>query len=167
MRRNYLGAMKTILAAIDFSNMSELVVAEASKLAHAFEAKVVLVTVLIEPVFLAAYATPQKSIARITVAHERAVRARLKEIQARLDSDLVPTESVLRRGNPGLHIIEEAEERDALYIVVGSHGHTALYDLVLGSTANVVLKRARQPVVVVASKMRRARRAKGSRSKGK
>jgi nucleotide-binding universal stress UspA family protein len=35
--------------------------------------------------------------------------------------------------------------------VMGSHGHTALYDLLVGSTTHGVLMRAQCPVVIVPS----------------
>jgi hypothetical protein len=44
--------------------------------------------------------------------------------------------------------------------VMGSHGHTALFELVLGSTTQAVLKGARQPVVVIPHRMRKTRRYK-------
>ena len=45
--------------------------------------------------------------------------------------------------------IEQAERLTADYIVIGSHGHTAFYDLLVGSTASGVLKSASCPVVIV------------------
>ena len=152
--------MKTILAAIDLSPVSDLVVAEAEAMARALCGKVVVVTVLVEPIYLKEYAPPQKRIAKITVNHERAVRHRLAAIQRQLQSDFVPAETVVRRGSAALNILQEAEEQDATCIVIGSHGHTALHDLILGSTTQVVLKRARQPVLVIPPKMRKRRRAK-------
>jgi len=44
--------------------------------------------------------------------------------------------------------------------VMGSHGHTALYDLLLGSTTHGVLFRAPCPVVIVPPKRPRARARK-------
>uniref|UniRef100_UPI0040495246 universal stress protein n=1 Tax=Cephaloticoccus sp. TaxID=1985742 RepID=UPI0040495246 len=46
-------------------------------------------------------------------------------------------------------IIEQARKSRAAYIVIGSHGHSALYDLLAGSTATGVIKRAPCPVLVV------------------
>lgn len=152
--------MKAIIAAIDFSKISDLVVAEAAALARALTGKVVLVTVLVEPTFVKEYAPPPKSIAKITVAHEKAVRHRLTILKNRLQSDFVPAETVVRRGNAALHILEEADEHDAAFIVIGSHGHTAFFDLVLGSTTQTVLKRAQRPVVVIPHRMRKPRRPK-------
>ena len=34
-------------------------------------------------------------------------------------------------------------------IVLGSHGHTAAYDLLIGSTTQTVLRRSPRPVLVV------------------
>jgi nucleotide-binding universal stress UspA family protein len=150
--------MRAVLAAIDFSSVTDLVVAEAAALARAIGGKVVLVTVLVEPVYVKEYARPSKSIEKITVAHERAVRNHLAAIQNKLQSDFIPAETVVRRGNAAVHILEEADEHDAAFIVIGSHGHTAFFELVLGSTTQTVVKRARQPVVVVPPKMRKPRR---------
>ena len=45
-------------------------------------------------------------------------------------------------------ILAQAKIEDADYIVMGSHGHTALYDLLVGSTTHGVLMRAGCPVVI-------------------
>lgn len=61
---------------------------------------------------------------------------------------IVSTE--LLSGNlPSEVIAAEATRRGADYIVMGSHGHTGLYDLLIGSTTGGVLKRASCPVVIV------------------
>jgi nucleotide-binding universal stress UspA family protein len=152
--------MKAILAAIDFSPVSDLVVREAAALARALRGKLVLLTVLVEPVYVQGFAPPQKTIARITVTNEQAVRRRLTAMQQALQSELVPVETVVRRGNAAYHIMEEAAEHDARFIVIGSHGHTAFFDLILGGTSQTVLKQARLPVVVIPPKMRKPRKSK-------
>jgi nucleotide-binding universal stress UspA family protein len=52
-------------------------------------------------------------------------------------------------GAPVLNILEQAAKRRAAYIVMGSHGHSALYDLLAGSTTTGVLRRSPCPVLVV------------------
>src|SRR5688572_22809641 len=98
--------MKAILAAIDFSPVTALVVAQAAALARAIGGKVVLVTVLVEPVFVKGYAPPPPRFAKISVAHERGVRNRLATIQHQLQSEFVVAGSIVRRGNAALHILE-------------------------------------------------------------
>lgn len=60
---------------------------------------------------------------------------------------MIETKHVI--GVPGRCIPEQAVELNADYIVLGSHGHGAFYDLVIGGTASRVLKEAHCPVVVV------------------
>jgi nucleotide-binding universal stress UspA family protein len=45
--------------------------------------------------------------------------------------------------------VETAERLRASYIVMGSHGHTAFFDLLVGSNTHGVLRRSSCPVLVV------------------
>jgi nucleotide-binding universal stress UspA family protein len=141
--------MKTILAPVDFSSATDAVVAEASSLARAVNGKIVLLTVIQPPAAVADYAPLLQDIAEITAAGEKAAAAKLSKLQERLQAESVSSEHVQVVGAPVHHIISEAERVDADYIVMGSHGHTALYELLVGSTTHGVLKRAMCPVVIV------------------
>ena len=46
-------------------------------------------------------------------------------------------------------IFEQAQKRDAELIVIGSHGHGAVFELLFGSIAEGVVRRSSIPVVVV------------------
>jgi len=58
-------------------------------------------------------------------------------------------EVVVKRGNPVDIIIETAEKKSCDFIVMGTHGHGGLAQMMLGSTAQKVLKQAKVPVLVV------------------
>lgn len=45
-------------------------------------------------------------------------------------------------------LIRLAEERDSVAIVIGSHGHSELRELLLGSTSKAVVQRAPCPVLI-------------------
>lgn len=141
--------MKTILAPVDFSGMTDAVVAEASTLARALDARVVLFTVVQPPVVLAEYAPMFENIADITSAGEKNAIRQLAKLEERLQADLVSTESSHALGPPIARIVDQAARCEADYIVMGSHGHTALYDLLVGSTTHGVLMRAKCPVIIV------------------
>ena len=141
--------MKTILAPVDFSAVSDLVVAEAATLARAFQGRVVLLNVIQPPAVVAEYAPLMQNIAEITVAGEKAAARKLGAAQQKLQSDFIEAETAQLVGSPVQHILAEAERVGADYIVMGSHGHTALYDLLVGSTTHGVLMRARCPVIIV------------------
>ncbi len=151
--------MKAIIAAVDFSPLSSQVVKVAAELARGRSGKIVLLTVLTETYFAPEFSPPGGSATPLASDHEQTVRSRLTAIQQRLAATGVPAEILVRRGNPAGHILEESQEHDAAYIIVGSHGHSALFDLVLGSTSQSVLNRAKMPVVVVPFPMRRSRRS--------
>ncbi len=144
--------MKTILAPVDFSDVSDPVVSAAAALAKAVKARLVLLTVVQPPVFTAEYTALMDNIAEITALGEKSAAKHLEKLQARLARDGVTVETVQFSGAPVVHIVEQAEKYDADYIVMGSHGHTAIYDLLVGSTTHGVLKRAKCPVVIVPPK---------------
>ena len=58
-------------------------------------------------------------------------------------------EIIVERGNPVEEIIKNAEERSCDLIVMGTHGQGTLADVMLGSTARRVIRRAKMPVLVV------------------
>jgi len=150
-RSGYRGYVKTILAPIDFSTVSEAVVAEAAALARAHNGRVVLLTSIQPPVVPTEYAAFIKDVTEITAAGEKNAARQLAKMEEKLHRELVAAESLQLVGAPIPHILEQAEKLEADYIVMGSHGHTALYDLLVGSTTHGVLLRAKCPVVIVPS----------------
>eukprot|EP01035_Chromulina_nebulosa_P057760 gene57760-79146_t len=146
--------MKTILTPIDFSSVSDAVVTEAAALAKAVGGRVILLTIIQPPVLVAEYAPLMNDLAELTAAGEKNAERQLARIEARLNADNIATEAVQLVGAPIANIVDKAEDFKADYIVMGSHGHTALYDLLVGSTTHGVLQRAKCPVVIVPSTKR-------------
>lgn len=140
--------MKTILAPVDFSAVSEAVVREAAALARAFDGRVVLLAVVQAPVVLNEYAA-LIDVAEIAAAGEKNATRQLEKLEDELRNQFIKAESVLVHGMPVTNILAQAEKLEADYIVMGSHGHTAFYDLLVGSTTHGVLMRAKCPVVIV------------------
>lgn len=163
-RNRYSRGVKTILAPIDFSAASEGVIAEAASLAQAIDGRVVLLTVIQPPVVMTEYAPLLADIAEVTAAGEKSAATKLAKIEGDLAENGIRSESVQFVGAPIPRIIEQAKTVAADYIVMGSHGHTALYDLLVGSTTHGVLMRASCPVVIVpASKGENPPKAKRER----
>ena len=141
--------MKTILAPIDFSAVSKAVVDAAAELARVFNGRLVLLNV-VQPVvvndgfgYIDVYADAIKEAA------DKYADDRLIEFETLLSSFAIPYQ-VLKRNGPAIGtILDQAIDLRADYIVIGSHGHTALYELLVGSTTHGVLMRAKCPVVIV------------------
>jgi nucleotide-binding universal stress UspA family protein len=143
--------MKTILAPIDFSRVSTAVVQEATSLARAMDGRVVLLAVIQPPAVVTEYAAMVDNAAEIMAAGEKNAARELEKIEEQVRADFVQVESVQVVGAPVANIVDQADQLGADYIVMGSHGHTAFYDLLVGSTTHGVLMRAQCPVVIVPS----------------
>jgi len=76
----------------------------------------------------------------------------VNDVAARLKTRGVASEGVVRKGNAGKVIIEEAKEWDADLIVVGAHGLTGLETLIMGNVARHVVDHAPCSVEVVRPK---------------
>jgi nucleotide-binding universal stress UspA family protein len=88
----------------------------------------------------------------------REQRAEAEQIAVRAGERLAQTglsvDTAVRQGDPRTAIVDEATEWGADLIVVGSHGHTGLKRLLLGSVAQAVVAHA--PCSVEVARHRRA-----------
>ena len=65
-----------------------------------------------------------------------------KELRARgADATSLLVRSSSQRGNPVAKILKEVEQRHPDLIIMGTHGHGALYQLVVGSASDAVVRR--------------------------
>ena len=75
---------------------------------------------------------------------------RFDELEAAArDAGATAVERVVEVGRPSKTIIEYADEHDIDQIVMGSHGRSGMSRLLLGSVAEIVVRRATVPVTVV------------------
>jgi len=142
-------AMTAILAALDFSDVTDAVVDAAAEWAREHQAGLYLVHVAEpDPAFVSYEPGPQ-AVRDAIAAELRAAHRKMEGIVARLKEAGVDAESLLVQGVAARKIVDEAERLDASMIVVGSHGHGKLYDLIVGSVAEGVIRRSSVPVLVV------------------
>jgi nucleotide-binding universal stress UspA family protein len=147
--------MKTILAAVDSSTMRDAVVNEAMALARGGAGRIVLLSIVQPPVLTSEYAPVVENFTELIVAGQKAAATLLANVRGRITAEGIAVETVQADGAPVSHILEQAQKHSADYIVMGSHGHTAFYDLLVGSTTHGVLMRASCPVVIVPPKKKR------------
>jgi nucleotide-binding universal stress UspA family protein len=156
--------MNTILSPIDFSSVSKGIVAESARLAQMIHGRVILLHVIQPLVHVDAYAAGFGAVLDDAgeynnVAAEKYSARHLARLRAFFQRRRIPAEVALVSGHPAKCIVEQAKKWEADFIVLGSHGHTAFYDLLVGSTAAGVLRRAACPVIVVPAFKRAARKA--------
>lgn len=138
-----------ILVAIDLSDASERVMAAAQRVAEATGAAVtVLHCAEPDPDFIGYEAGPD--VVRDQVAEE--FRREHRAVQAHADalrSAGIEATGLLVQGPTVDTTLAEARKLGAELIVVGSHGRGALYDVLVGSYSQGILRKSPVPVLVV------------------
>jgi nucleotide-binding universal stress UspA family protein len=160
--------MKRILVPVDFSPAMEGVLSHARKLARALEAELHLIHVreiAAVPVFPAATigypgigmpemgmpgGLPVGAPAYLPVdAPNDTEKSQLETLQGELTRTGLNTIAHEREGTVVEEILKTAQEISADLIVMGSHGHGPVYNLLVGSVTEGVLKAGQRPVLLV------------------
>ncbi len=141
--------MSHIISAIDFSPISDCVIAESRALAISRQWNLTLMHVAApNPDFVGYEAGPQSE--RDFRAHElREEHSKLQEIASDLRGDGIDARGVLVPGETVATILREAKRLETRCIVIGSHGHGAIYSALVGSVSAGVIAGATCPVLVV------------------
>jgi len=138
-----------ILACVDLSDSTKIIVKKIKKLAKRLSAKVWLLhNALPEPDKVEFKVDPiaaRKSLAkRFHLEHRQ-----MQKLAKRLRKAEIDTTALLVHGATVETILKEAADLDVDMIVVGSHGHGAMYQLLVGSVSEGVLHKSQVPVLVV------------------
>lgn len=139
-----------IVCGIDFSDTSRAALDEAAKLARLLGGELHVVH---------AYGLPMGALpidgGFITGPERAADMASRAEEQVQAWQQAYPDVDLVRHivvGMPADEILRVADEVDAAYLVVGTHGRTGLAHLMLGSVAENVMRHAKVPVLVARRK---------------
>jgi nucleotide-binding universal stress UspA family protein len=141
--------MKTVMAAVDFSAVTDRVVLEAIRLARLLKAKVVVVHAVAPPSTVRDIFPAGALSAELLLEAKKASQTRLAALDKTYRRRVARFETVRLTGEPVASIVAEAIRRSASYLVLGAHGHTAIFEMLTGSVARGVLARSSCPVVVV------------------
>lgn len=139
--------LERILVPVDFSNASRRALKYALPLARQAGAKIVLLYV-VEPI-----ATPAFAYYPLAMENDEAVAAgyeQLKKLcaQEKIESALIE-KTLVRHGVPYHEITQAARTLKADLIVIATRGNTGLKHVLLGSTAERVVRHATCPIFVV------------------
>jgi len=140
--------IRLILVPIDFSDQAAAVIDWATHMAEQHSSKIQLLHVYHLPVEFqqleGAYLPPdfwsnvKREAEQQLASHSQEIRTHQVEVEA-----------LVREGYPASVIVEAAESHGADLIVIGTHGHTGLKHLLLGSIAERVVQKAPCPVLTV------------------
>jgi nucleotide-binding universal stress UspA family protein len=141
--------LKRILVPIDFSPCARQALQHAVAFAQQFDAKIVLVNVvepmiLPENLMLAVPELPEVGTNLVAAAQQRLDGLAQTELPA---AHRLPC--LVRVGRPYNEIVGVASEEDIDLIVLSTHGYTGLKHVLLGSTAERVVRHAPCPVLTI------------------
>jgi nucleotide-binding universal stress UspA family protein len=139
-----------ILVAVDLSSVSPKILQYVKMLALDRSAKVWLLYAEKPDLGFVGFGPgrPQSVLDQVTDKFEKK-RKELQDEADKLKNSGIDVESILIQGEAVEVILDEASKLKADLIVVGSHGHGAVYHLMVGSVSEGVLHRSTCPVLVV------------------
>jgi nucleotide-binding universal stress UspA family protein len=138
-----------ILVAVDFSEFTNQLVDKAESIALAVSAKVWLLHVADpDPEFVGYEVGPQSR--RDVLAEKYQIEHKqLQGFADRYRNAGLETVALLVQGATVETILKKASKIDADIIVVGSHGHGAIHQLIVGSVSEGVIHRSDYPILVI------------------
>jgi nucleotide-binding universal stress UspA family protein len=136
-----------VFCAIDFSDTAALALTYATRLARRHDAAMVLGHI-VESLPIVPYPTlelpPDGGLELRRWATERLEKEAATIRETGLDINVVFDD-----GRPGPKLIEMAESAGASLFVIGTHGLSGIEHLILGSTAEYILRRSSCPVLII------------------
>ena len=141
--------MANMLVPLDFSDVTARVVAEATRLAQSLKMAVTLIHVAQAESDFVGFEVGPKYIRDDMAEDLREDHAKLHEVQQALTADGLEATAMMVPGAPAEKLAEEMARLAPDMVVIGSHGHGALHQLLAGSACQAVLKHATCPVLVV------------------
>ncbi|HXG09805.1 MAG TPA: universal stress protein [Gemmataceae bacterium] len=143
--------LKTILHPTDFSQASGYALEMACALARDQAARVILLHVVPRPVPIGrdplVPAFKEAHTVEDLETYRQEVKARLERLRG--EAPYARVEVLLKEGDVAGVIARTAEETASDLIVMGSHGRSRMYQLMMGSVAAEVTRHAPCPVVTV------------------
>jgi nucleotide-binding universal stress UspA family protein len=140
---------KTILFATDFSESSDYAFQYAYALARKFEARLLLMHVINEPVDLRGFYVPHISFEKLEEEIEEGAKKMMEKFCRTHIHDFDNYETLIVPGIPYDEVIKKATENSADLIVLGTHGRTGLDHVLFGSTAEKIVRKSPVPVMTI------------------
>jgi nucleotide-binding universal stress UspA family protein len=139
----------TILFANDFSENSELAFDHALTLASQFNARLIIIHVINEPVDLRGFYVPHISFEKLEKEIEEGAEKLMQKFCRTRTKDFTNYETLIVAGIPYEEILRVANERNASLIVMGTQGRKGIDHFLFGSTAERVVRNSKCPVMTV------------------
>lgn len=144
--------MRQILVPVDFSAVTAAIVEHAAQFAARFDAEIALLHVAAPDPDFVGYETGPETVREHVAADLREEHRELQVLADSLRERGLRAHAVSVQGSTVEAILERAARIHADLIILGSHGHGALYRALVGSVSEGVLRGATCPVLLIPAK---------------
>jgi len=141
--------MKNVILAIDFSESTRRILEAAIEVAKAFSAHLYIIHVAAPNPDFVGYEEGPQSERDAVAAHYHQEHRELGGFAAEARQQGVASTALLVQGPTVEKLILERERLQADLVVVGSHGRSAILQLVVGSTSEGLIRKAGCPVMII------------------
>lgn len=138
-----------ILFALDFLENSEHAFDYAYTMADKFNARLIIIHVIQEPVDLSGFYAPHISFEKLEKEIEEGAEKMMEKFCRTMIGDFTNYETAIVSGIPYEEILKMADKEHVSLIVMGTQGRRGIDHLLFGSTAERVVRNAKCPVMTV------------------
>jgi nucleotide-binding universal stress UspA family protein len=149
-----LPTFQKILVPVDFSDCSMKGLEYAKKLAREFRAKLILLHSIALQYYVASDEYARYDLPLLLDQIDEAAKQQMRDLVQQTNWNGVEVETSIEIGHAGQQICASASDRKADLIAISTHGRTGFEHVLLGSTAEYVVRHASCPVLVVPSRER-------------
>lgn len=147
-------SFERILVPIDFSECSMQGLVFARALAKRFGSKLILLNSVALQYYVTSDEYARYDLPQLMSRVERSARDQMRDLIDKTDWEGIEVTPSLQIGHAGQQICSEAIDHQADVIVTSTHGTTGFKHILVGSTAEYVVRHATCPVLVVPSHQR-------------
>jgi len=141
--------MINIVLPVDFGESTDRLISEAIKFAKQVQGKIMLIHVAPADI---GFAIGDMGFQYFPEVEENEVKEellRLNSTEQRIIAQGVDCEHLLKQGVAGDIILDFVAEKNADFLVMGSHGRSGMYDVFVGSLTKELTRRSTIPVLVI------------------
>ena len=146
-----LATFRKILVPVDFSDCSMTGLGYAKALAKEFKAKMILLHSIALQYYIASDEYARYDLPLLMEQTENVAKQQMRDLVQRTNWNGIEIETSIQIGHAGQEICAEASDRKADLVAISTHGRTGFKHVLLGSTAEYVVRHASCPVLVVPS----------------
>ena len=143
--------IRRILVPIDFSEHSKNALKYAIPFAQKFKASIDLIYVVEPTIYPADFSFGQIGFPNVEDELRTRGSDELENLMKKEIADKVVSRKIVRTGKPFYEINQYALEENINLIIIATHGHSGMENILFGSTAEKVVRKAPCPVLVVRS----------------